>query len=154
MERERFLLLDSAGMEIYVNTPAAREYAPGDLVCIVHNGVMTASIPPQIAAIEIIRQSSAVSGRSNLHTISDTKTAAFSLPVFDTRMIEQWRLPKSHAALEVGLSEGKCSLLRRAYPNGGTVGAVKAERAAGNWFVRNQMLTHSVPAARLVLPTK
>ena len=56
VERERFLLLDSAGMEIYVNTPAAREYAPGDLVCIVHNGVMTASIPPQIAAIEIIRQ--------------------------------------------------------------------------------------------------
>ena len=56
VEKERFLLMDTAGMEIYVNTPAAREYTPGDMVCVVHNGVMTASFPPQIAAMEILRQ--------------------------------------------------------------------------------------------------
>ena len=56
VEKERFLLMDTAGMEIYVNTPTAREYTPGDMVCIIHSGVMTASFPPQIAAMEILRQ--------------------------------------------------------------------------------------------------
>lgn len=56
LEKERFLLVDGNGMEVYVNTPSAREYAPGDMVCVVHNGVMTASFPPQIAAMEILRQ--------------------------------------------------------------------------------------------------
>lgn len=56
VEKERFLLVDGNGMEVYVNTPSAREYAPGDMVCVVHNGVMTASFPPQIAAMEILRQ--------------------------------------------------------------------------------------------------
>ena len=67
-------------------------------------------------------------------------------------MGERWKLPKPHAALEISSSESKCSLLRRAYPNGGTVGAVKAERAAGNWFVREQMLAQAMPLLRRAHP--
>ncbi len=54
VERERFLLLEDTEGEIYVNTPRAREFAPGDMVCVVYNGAMTRSIPPQISAIEIL----------------------------------------------------------------------------------------------------
>ena len=56
VERERFLILDDTESEIYVNTPSAREYAPGDMVCVIYSGAMTRSIPPQIAAIEILRR--------------------------------------------------------------------------------------------------
>lgn len=56
VEKERFLLLDDDNAEIFVTTPMAREYAPGDMVCVVYSGAMTRSVPPQIAAIGIIRR--------------------------------------------------------------------------------------------------
>ena len=56
-------------------------------------------------------------------------------------MGERWGLSKRNATLEVGLSEGTCSLLRRAHPNERAVGAVKTERGAGSRFVREQMLS-------------
>ena len=37
------------------------------------------------------------------------------------------------------------ALLRRAYPNGRMVGAVKAAHAVGSWLVRKYMLSHAVP---------
>ena len=37
------------------------------------------------------------------------------------------------------------ALLRREYPNGRMVGAVKAARAVGSWLVRKYMLSHAVP---------
>lgn len=36
--------------EVIVNTTGAGNFCPGDRICIRYNGVMTASIPPQISA--------------------------------------------------------------------------------------------------------
>ena len=57
VEKERFLLLDDTQQaEIIVNTPSAREYSPGDMVCVVYSGAMTRSLPPQISAQRIMRR--------------------------------------------------------------------------------------------------
>ena len=47
------------------------------------------------------------------------------------------------------MPESTCSLLQRAYPNGRTMEAVKAARAAGSQFVRTRMLAHAVSAASM-----
>ena len=49
-------------------------------------------------------------------------------------MAGQWNLSVLHAALETGLLEGKCSLLRRAYPNVGNVKPAKPVREATSQF--------------------
>lgn len=41
--------------EVVVHTPRAGCFRPHDMVRIEYNGVMTASIPPQISAIQITR---------------------------------------------------------------------------------------------------
>lgn len=51
---ERLLVLDlQTRQNVMVNTPNARWFRPGELVRIWYNGVMTASIPPQITALNI-----------------------------------------------------------------------------------------------------
>lgn len=55
VERNRLLVLDfAARRRVIVNTPAARRFRPGNIVRIRYNGVMTASIPPQISARSIV----------------------------------------------------------------------------------------------------
>ena len=39
-------------------------------------------------------------------------------------MMRRWKLPESHAMLEISSSEGTCALLGRAYPNGGNGGGL------------------------------
>ena len=41
--------------EVFVHTPFARRFRPGDIVRIQYSGAMTMSIPPQITAIRIFR---------------------------------------------------------------------------------------------------
>ena len=54
VERNRLLVLDfSTRRRVIVNTPSARRVHRGDIVRIRYNGVMTASIPPQIYAQNI-----------------------------------------------------------------------------------------------------
>lgn len=54
VERNRLLVLDfSTRRRVIVNTPSARRFHRGDIVRIRYNGVMTASIPPQIYAQNI-----------------------------------------------------------------------------------------------------
>lgn len=45
----------SNNQEVRVNTSEAQRFSPGDRIAIFYNGAMTASIPPQIAAISIQR---------------------------------------------------------------------------------------------------
>jgi hypothetical protein len=40
---------------VVVHTPMWRNFRRGDRVLILHRGIMTASIPPQITAIRIVR---------------------------------------------------------------------------------------------------
>ena len=67
--------------------------------------------------------------------------------LFYTRMIGMWSLSVLHAELTISLSESKCSLLRRAYPNGGNVGPGNSAREAANEFARRHMLAQVVRAA-------
>ena len=52
VERNRLFVLDfSTRRRLIVNTPSARRFHRGDIVRIRYNGVMTASIPPQILSL-------------------------------------------------------------------------------------------------------
>ena len=54
VQRDRLLVLDLATRQsVFVNTPAAWRFRPGDRVNIWYTGVMTNSIPPQITALYI-----------------------------------------------------------------------------------------------------
>ncbi len=56
VRRNSLLVRDRAtGQEVVVNTNYARCFSAGDRVSIFYNGVMTASLPPQISAIRIRR---------------------------------------------------------------------------------------------------
>ena len=51
VQEDALLVCDqSTGQQVQVHTPCARCYAAGDHICIHYNGVMTASLPPQISA--------------------------------------------------------------------------------------------------------
>ena len=54
-------------------------------------------------------------------------------------MMGMWRVQSPHAALEVSLSEGAYSLLRRAYPNEGNVRVAIAAREVGSQPVRESI---------------
>ena len=56
VQEASLLVFDQAGCrQVLVHTANANCFCPGDCVCIVFNGVMTASIPPQISASSICR---------------------------------------------------------------------------------------------------
>ncbi len=67
-------------------------------------------------------------------------------------MTGMWNLLSPHAMPEAILSEGACShilcwpLLRRAYPIDGAVELAGSAHDAGNYFVRECVLLHHVPA--------
>ena len=63
-------------------------------------------------------------------------------------MAERWNLPALHAMLAVSLPVSACSLLRRAYPHGGTVELASSARDVGSQFVSQRMLAQIVRAAR------
>ena len=63
-------------------------------------------------------------------------------------MAERWNLPALHAMLAVSLPVSACSLLRRAYPHGGTVELASSARDVGGRFARERMLAQTVRAAR------
>ena len=65
-----------------------------------------------------------------------------------TRMVGRWNLPALHAMLAASLSVSACSLLRRAYPHGGTVELASSARDVGGRFVRERMLApaEDIPA--------
>lgn len=53
-EENRLLVRDHfTGQEVLVNTPRAHCFSVGDRVRILHTGIMTMSLPPQITAIRI-----------------------------------------------------------------------------------------------------
>ena len=51
VQEDALLVCDqSTGQQVQVHTSCAHCYAAGDHICIHYNGVMTASLPPQISA--------------------------------------------------------------------------------------------------------
>lgn len=59
VESGRLLVCDAeTHQEVVVHTSCACRFRPGDSVCIVYDGTMTMSIPPQISAICIRRATS------------------------------------------------------------------------------------------------
>lgn len=55
-ERDRLIVFDfDTRQRVIVNTPIARQFRTGNIVRIQYNGVMTASIPPQISAFNITK---------------------------------------------------------------------------------------------------
>ena len=51
VQEDSLLVCDqSTGQQVQVHTSCARCYAAGDHICIHYDGIMTASIPPQISA--------------------------------------------------------------------------------------------------------
>ena len=72
--------------------------------------------------------------------------------LFCTRMAMRHNLLFLHAPLTVGLPEGTCSLLRRAYPHGGTVELASLARDVGSQFAKKHMLAQIMPAARALSP--